>query len=344
MRFARQRALQAVDPVVAFAVTIALGVAGAGYWSLIIGGIAGVWAGGLTALMACPYRVAFRFDRSALREYFSFSWPLLISTGSGVIVIQAGVIVGEEAVGLVGVGAIGLAATIARFADHVDQILTQTIYPAICVVRDRTELLFEAFTKSNRLALMWGMPFGIGLALFAPDLVTFILGEKWRIATGLIQVFGILAAMKQIAFNWTAFQRAVGDTRPMAVNGIAALVTFSAVGVPMTITHGLAGYAIGMIAVTTVELVVRTYFLTRLFSGFEMLRHSARAIAPTIPAVAAVLVARLLEGPERSAEVVIVELVLYTLATVLATWFAERALLKEVAGYLRGASRTPEAA
>ena len=41
----------------------------------------------------------------------------------------------------------------------------------MCAVADRTELLFETFVKSNRLALMWAMPSGLGLALFAPDLV-----------------------------------------------------------------------------------------------------------------------------------------------------------------------------
>ena len=33
--------------------------------------------------------------------------------------------------------------------------------------------------KSNRLALMWGVPFGLGLALFAEDLVAFGIGEEW---------------------------------------------------------------------------------------------------------------------------------------------------------------------
>ena len=33
--------------------------------------------------------------------------------------------------------------------------------------------------KSNRLALMWGVPFGVGLTLFAADLVEFGIGEEW---------------------------------------------------------------------------------------------------------------------------------------------------------------------
>ena len=32
--------------------------------------------------------------------------------------------------------------------------------------------------KSNRLAMMWGIPFGVGLALFAADLVHHVIGRE----------------------------------------------------------------------------------------------------------------------------------------------------------------------
>lgn len=341
MRFARERALHAVEPVTGLAVTAALAIAGAGYWSLVIGGVVGFWAAGLVAMKACPYPIRLRFDRKVFGEYFSFSWPLVVAAGSGAMTVQIAVIVGEDAVGLAGIGAIGLTATITRFAARVDQIVTSTLYPAVCAVRDRTDLLFESFVKSNRLALMWGMPFGIGLALFAPDLVDYVLGEKWEVATGLLQVFGALAAFSQIAFNWSAYFLAIGKTRPMAVNGALMLITFAAVGIPLMLSDGLTGYAIGIVAAALVDLAVRSYFLTRLFSGFEMLRHAARAIAPSIPAVAAVLIARLLETGERTLAVAVGELVLYAGVTAVATWVAERDLVREMIGYLRSTQQAP---
>ena len=345
MRFAKQRALLAVDPVVSLIVTIALGIAGLGYWCLVIGAIVGTWSAGAVALKACPYPIRLRFDREAVREYFSFGWPLVLATGSRTFMVQAIVLSGETLVGLAGIGAIGLATTITRFADRVDQVITQTIYPAICAVRDRRDLLLESFTKSNRLALMWGMPFGFALALFAPDIVHYVLGDKWEIAIGLIQVIGVLAGVQQIAFNWTAFHRAVGETRPMAVNGICTLVVFLALGVPLMIAYGLEGYAIAMIAVTAVEISVRSYFLSKLFSGFAIVRHSLRAITPSVPAVLAVLGVRLLEGDmDRSLPLAIAELVLYLVVTAVATWFAERDLLREMFGYLRPGTRAPQAA
>ena len=54
---------------------------------------------------------------------------------------------------------------------------TATVREVLNYVRDRTDLLFETFVKSNRLALMWGMPFGVGLALFAADLIDFVIGR-----------------------------------------------------------------------------------------------------------------------------------------------------------------------
>ncbi len=337
MRFVRQRSLQAIEPVVGLVATIAFGAAGLSYWSLVLGALVGVWTAAAAAVITCPYPIRLRYDRRALGEYVEFSWPVLVAAGSSVIVVQLAVILGQETAGLAGVGAIGLAGTIAAFADRVDELVTSTLYPAICAVRERTDLLFEAFTKSNRLALIWGIPFGLGLALFAPDLVSFVLGEKWTIATGLLQVFGVTAAVKQIGFSWPAFQRAIGQTRPLAVYGLSAFVVFVAVGVPAMIAWGLTGYAVAIGSITGVQLVIRTYYLKRLFGGFTMIRHSVRAVVPCLPAVAGVLAIRLLESGDRGLGQALGELSAFIVLTVAATAVAERSLLREVGGYLRGA-------
>ena len=338
MRFVRQRTLEAIEPVVGLVVTIGLGVAGAGYWSLVMGVFAGIWSSALAAVIACPYAFRLRFDRSTLRDYVGFSWPVLVAAGTGVVTIQIAVIIGQEVAGLAGVGAIGLAGTIAAFGDRVDQIITSTMYPAICAMRDRTDLLVESFTKSNRLVLIWGIPFGLGLALFASDLVTFVLDDKWQVVTGLLQVFGVTTAVKQIGFSWPAFQRAVGETRPLAVYGAAALVVFGVVGVPAMLAWGLTGYAVGICAITAAQLVIRTYYLKRLFGGFGMVRHSFKALVPCLPAVAVVAAVRLLETGGRTPLLALAELALFLLVTAAATWASEKALLREMVGYLRKVS------
>jgi len=335
MRFVHQRTLEAIDPLVGLVVTIGLGIAGAGYWSLVAGVFAGIWSSAIAAVIACPYPLRLRFDRSTLKDYLGFSWPVLVAAGTGVVTIQIAVILGQEVAGLAGVGAIGLAGNIAAFGDRVDQIITSTMYPAICAMRERTDLLVESFIKSNRLVLIWGMPFGLGLALFASDLVDFVLGDKWRVVIVLLQVFGVTTAVKQIGFSWPAFQRAVGETRPLAVYSLVALVAFGVVGVPAMLAWGLTGYAVGVCAITAAQLVVRTYYLKRLFGAFAMVRHSLRALVPSIPAVGAVAAVRQMETGGRTPLLALAELTLFLFVTAAATWASERTLLREMMGYLR---------
>lgn len=339
MRYLRQRVLEAVNPVITAVATIGLVVAGAGYWGLVIGSLAGTFASAMVAAATSPYSLALRFDRRTTREYFSFSWPLFLSNASSLVVVQGAILIGNYAVGLAGLGALALAASFSAFIDRVDGIVRITIYPAVCAVKDRIDVLYEVFVKSNRLALMWAVPFGVGLALFAPDLVDFVLGSRWEVATGLLQAFGLILATRQIAFNWVVFMTAIGRTRPLAINGGLQIAIFFAVTAPLMITLGLTGYAIGMAVTTVCEIVLRGYFLRRLFAGFNLTSHVVRAVAPIAAPAALVLGARLLESGHRSVGIALAELALYGAATIAATFLFERRFIGEMMGYLRGAVR-----
>jgi PST family polysaccharide transporter len=343
MQFARQRTLAAVDPVVALGVTIGLAVAGAGYWALVLGVLAGSVAGATVAVLSCPYPLRLRMDRRTLKEYATFSWPLLGLSVLSLVVVQGMLLVSSHSVGLAGLGAIGLAASIATFASNVDAVISQALYPVVCAVAQSRDKLFEAFVKSNRLALVWAMPFGVGLALFSGDLVHYAFGPRWEPAVGLIGAMGLIAATSQIAYNYSIFFRAVNDTRPLFRLALLSAASFFVIAVPLILTLGLTGYALGWGAMTLVQLVGRGWYLSKLFSGFRMARHFARAIAPSVPAAAAVLAVRLANPGGRSGAVVIGELALYVVVTVAATAVFERPLMREVRGYLVGRWRPAHA-
>lgn len=346
MNFVRQRLLQAIDPLVAFAATLGLAIAGAGVWSLVVGLVAGAWTAALVALVASPYPLRLHYEREALRSYWSFSWPLFVVSGTGLLMAHVTMFFGELTLGVAGVGAITLAVTVARFADRVDEILTGTLYPAICAVRDQTDVLLETFEKSNRLALMWGVPFGIGLALFAADLIDFALGERWRPALIMLQAFGVTAAAGQVAFNWGAYFRARGETRALATAQAFTVIAFLVVTLPLLIAFGLPGIAAGTVVVTGVTLVVRARYVRRLFPTFRLLPHAARAAAPVVPGVVAVLAVRAATGADHTGLQALVELALFVAIVTLTTAWAQWPLLREVGRYLRTSTstRSPAAA
>jgi O-antigen/teichoic acid export membrane protein len=334
MDFVQQRLIQAVDPLLGFAVAVGMALAGAGYWAFVGGAVAGTWGSALVAVWRSPYALRFRYDRGTLRRYATFSWPLVLAGGAGIVTAQGSVITGNAHLGIEAVGAIALAASVSQFSDRVDQIVTGTIYPAICSVADRTALLHESFVKSNRLGLMWAVPFGLGITLFAHDLVHFGIGDRWLPAVVLLQWFGVTAAANHLGFNWDAYFRARGNTRPIAVMSVSAIIVFCSVVIPLMLTEGLRGLAIGLAVQAAVLVSVRGYFLRRLFAGFALGRHALRAIAPSVPAVGAVVIARALECGGRTEARALGELALYAAVTLAATLVFERDLLREARGYL----------
>jgi O-antigen/teichoic acid export membrane protein len=334
MDFVRQRSLSAIEPVVGFVVAIALGVAGAGYWALAIGVAAGAWAGAAAAIVSCPFPLRWRYDRSSLSVYTRFSAPILIATACSVVLANGTMIASNAHLGLAAVGAVALAGNITAFTTRVDDLVSGTLYPAICAVQNRLELLRESFVKSNRLALMWAMPFGIALGLFAADLVHFVLGDKWHHAIGLLEVTGVIAAISHIGFNWDDYFRARSHTAPIAVAAVGSTVAMLAAGIPLLLSHGLTGLAIGIGVGAAVQLCFRAWYLARLFEGFVFVRHAMRAMLPTLPAVVIVLLVRQLESGPRTAAMAAAELIGYVALIAVTTWMLEGPLIREAIAYV----------
>ena len=335
LNYGRQRLLTAVNPVISIVAMVALAAAGFGVWGLVVGTLIGSICGAIVCVAFSPYRLRIRYDRNTVKEYASFSWPLLGLSLSRLLVIQGSLLVATRSVGLAAVGALGLAASYATFSDKVNAIVSQTIYPAVCRVADRRDALKEAFIKSNRVGLMWGVAFGAGLGLFANDLVDFVLGDKWESASALLAAFGIICGLGQLAVNWTIFMRALDDTKPLFIAALINIAVFATVMVPATLMYGVTGYVIGFGAGVFAQVLVRTYFVRKTFGSFNLLRHTWRALAPQIPAVLLVLGVRAVSGGERTLSHVLAELVLYVAASVTFTYLSERKLITELIGYLR---------
>jgi PST family polysaccharide transporter len=340
MEFAQARLLQALDPLMSFVVTIGLAVAGAGYWALIGGLLAGAWSTAIGCAIKSPYRYRWRYERQVMRIYRTYSVPLLISTVASLVLANSGSIALNVKLGLAGVGVAALAANITSFSTNVDDIVSGTIYPAICAVQDRLDLLRESFEKANRLALMWAMPFGIGLALFCGDLVRFGLGPRWQPGVQLLQITGVVVAVAHIGFNWDDYLRARANTKPIGITAGVTAVAFLAVGIPLTLLYGLRGFGAGVAAQAVANLACRAYYLRRLFPDFVFMRHAIRACMTTAPAAVAVLAVRLVTRGNGSFGLAVAELALFVIVVAAATWVIERRLLREAAGYMLERRRT----
>jgi O-antigen/teichoic acid export membrane protein len=336
MDYLRLRLLQAIVPLGTVVVAVPLLLAGVGVWALVIGPLCGNLAAVIAAWALSPYRLRLRFDRAAARRYGSFSWPIFVTSLAALAVAQAQVALFGISDGLAAAGWITLAATLTRYADRADQILATTIYPAIVRVRDRVAVQEELFAKANRLTLMWAFPFGAGVALFAGDLVGFVLGREWHGAIVLIGGLAVAGALQQLGYNWFSFYRARGASWPQAVESGVFAGSFGALAVPGALLGGSWGFVAGRIACSLCVLGVRRVYLRRLLPGARLWSVALRAAAPVALATAPVLALRLaLWGHGRTLVQALAELALWLGVLALATLRLERGLLAELRGYLR---------
>src|SRR3954468_10098187 len=336
MDFARQRLLQGIVPVVTFAVTVPLAAAGAGVWSLVIGPAAGNLAGVAAAIRASPYPLALRWDRRTARRYLRFSAFVLLAAVATLVIQQGQLLAISLHDGLTAVGFITLAATFARYVDRADQIVTVTIYPAICAIRGRTAALAELFVRSNRATLLWTLPAAAGIVLFAQALVDHVLGSAWDGAVVLMQGLAVAAALQQVGFNWFSFYRAHGDSRPGAVEASWGAVAFCALAVPGLLAAGFTGFVAGRCAGVLVQLAIRARYVRALLPSVRGRDVFGRPVVPTALGVLAVVALRLVLGSGDAGARALAELALFVAVVAGASVALERDLLRELAAALGG--------
>ena len=336
MDYVRLRVLQAIVPLGTVLVATPLLLAGVGVWALVIGPFAGNAMAVLAAVRVSPYPLRLRPDRAAARRYLRFSWPIFLTALGTLVVAQGQIALFGLDRGLAAAGWMTLAVTLTRYADRADQIVATTIYPAIVRVRDRLDAQEELFASASRIGLLFALPFGAGLALFAGDLVAFVLGDEWQPAVALVAGLALITAAGQVGYTWFAFQRARGEPAPQAVETGVLAGTFLALAVPGALAAGTAGFLAGRAAGMVCVLAVRRAYVRRLLPGVRIEALAVRAAVPAAAASAAVLAVRLaLWGGERPLGQAMAELALWAGLLALLVWRLDGVLLRELRGVLR---------
>ena len=289
------------------------------------------------ALIVSPYRLRLRFDRAVGVRYLRFSAPILLTVLATMLVAQGQILAIKLHDGLAAAGYITLAVTLTRYIDRADQIVTATIYPAICAIQGQARALHELYLKSNRATLMWVLPYAVGIVLFAPDLVHYVLGPSWDPAIVLLQGLAVVGAITQLGFNWFSFYRAHGNTRPPAVEAVAGTAAFLVLAPAGLLLDGFDGFVLARIVAALVAFAVRGVYIRRLLPEARYRDLIAPTLLPIVLATAAALALRLaLWGGHRSLLQALAELAVFLGVYTVTAVRRERPLIDELLGAMRG--------
>jgi O-antigen/teichoic acid export membrane protein len=185
-----------IATVVSVIVGISVAAGGGGVWALVAMALSeAVVASALAwvfALHARVWRPALGFDREKARSLAGFG---AIVTGSRLATYGQqnfdNFVVGRE-LGAVPLGFYALAyRTVFLPIVKTSEVIGQTAFAAFAGVQDNLERLQRGMRQANCYVALVSLPATVGLAVCAPLLVPFALGEKWRPAIHVVELLAL---------------------------------------------------------------------------------------------------------------------------------------------------------
>jgi len=224
MRFRLLSVLAAVNALVSAIITLVLALAGFGYWALVLGNLAGVTVRAALVLGIRPCRLAWP-RLSSIREPLRFCWHVVVSllalnSYQRLDNFTAGKVLGQSALGFYG--------TAWDFAnvplEKITSLVTTVIPTYLADVQNDRGALRRYLRNLTETVALLTFPATTGLALVAPELVPLAFGHKWDGMIGPLEVLSFYAGFRSIVALLPKFLVAVGNTRYVMWNDLAALV------------------------------------------------------------------------------------------------------------------------
>ena len=270
--------------IIASSVVIALALFGFGYWSLVVGIVAGT---GVWTLFTLWYRTH-SFQWPVLRylgETITLSWHLIVMRVTWYTASNADRFIVGKLLGQAALGSYNFSSTFANVPLEKVGGLVSRVTPAFfsSMQTDHTSLRRYILNLTEGLALVT-FPATIGLALVADDFVGLLLGDQWKEVVIPLQVLASYAAFRSIMTILSPVLLVTGLSRLGMVNSIWSIVVL--------IPAFYFGSQWGIVGVAVAWLVVYPFLTIPIYT--MVFRHIGLSLKQYLsalwPAVSATLV------------------------------------------------------
>lgn len=239
------------------------------YWAMVIGNLAGRTVGVIASYTMHPLRP--RLSLAKFREIFGISQWMLVGSIGGYLQgrLHSLIVGGREDAAVM--GAYSLAGQISSMpTTELLAPLNRVLFPAFVRVKDDPAELKRVFLLAQGVQSLIAMPAAIGVALVAEDIVTVLLGEKWRIAIPFIQIFAVMGFLRAITTSGSYILLTFGKTRLTALSAWGQVVLFAALALLVFPNAGALGIAEVRLAVALTGFAAFVVLLLRQFGPLRL--------------------------------------------------------------------------
>lgn len=217
--FWQQFMLQVSQKIVGFAVSVAIAFTYRSYWALVLGTLAGQFAGTMLSYLVLPYRPRLRF--SGFPDLFTFSSWMSLSAMLNTFNWRLDHFLIGGYVGQADLGYYTMGDTIASLPTRETAVpLVSTMFPALSRLAHSPERLAHAYIRAQSLITAIALPAGVGIALISEPLVHLVLGQKWAPSILVVQALGSVFAFQSMAVLAPPVAMATNQTRLLFIRAL----------------------------------------------------------------------------------------------------------------------------
>lgn len=201
LRFAQLAKVELMAVLTGFLTSIILAMCGAGVYSLAFGSL-------ILSAASSAYSWLFlaqgwwpncRFRVDEIRPFLKFGTYMVGNNLMNSFSTQVDVLMGTRLFGVDAMGAYSVSKNLnLNVQTVINPIITQVGLPIMARAQQDEALLKRIYLQTMRMTASVNFPIYMGIAFFAPEIVRFMLGEKWTAAISLLQIFACWGLLRSI--------------------------------------------------------------------------------------------------------------------------------------------------
>lgn len=264
LAFNRRIVPDVIQSLVKGVVSITLALVGWGYWSLVVGQLAGQASFCVAAWIMQPFRPRFEWDPAAGRWLLGFGSSIVISDLVVAILPNMGaLVVGGE----LGATALGVFTIGQRIPELVllnsFAIISTVLFPVYARLQHDHAGLQQGYLLAQRYLSLFSLPVGVGMAVVAPLFVRVFYGDRWGDAAIIMQLFALRYAVGAVGWHAGDIAKATGHGWLQVIIVVIPLLILGPFVFPITRAYGLVGLSVAYLAAGVLAAGLKTILIRR---------------------------------------------------------------------------------
>ncbi len=169
-------------------------------WGLLIGTVAGTFAGLIISFIAHPFRPRFEFTLAKARELTSYGKWITVLTILVFIIVRGDDLLVSRWLGPTSLAFYMFAYDFANLpTTKICHVLSKVAFPTYSRMQDDLEMVRGAFVETMRATMLLSTHISILLWFMVHEVVAYLVGEKWRAVVPLVRILVIAGWLRSFA-------------------------------------------------------------------------------------------------------------------------------------------------